>query len=338
MRGLLNPPALVMLMVQVIIASVSVLYKVAVNDGTSISVLTAYRLIFAAAITIPLAFIFERQNRPKLTCKVVFMASLLLNLYFESLALTSATYASAIFNLSPAVTFILAVSFRLERLNFDTAAGMAKVLGTITAAGGAMLLTFLKGVEVKIWTFHINLLHKEKSGTLNGDGGSKLLGIFLGIGSCISYAMWLIIQAKMNREYQGHYSSTALMCLAGAIQATVYALCVEKDLSQWRLCWNIKLLTAAYTGIVGTGINFILITWCVVMRGPLFASVFNPLLLVIVAIVGSLMLDEKLYLGSVIGASLIMIGLYVILWGKNKEMKSDLEITSEIEAVVTSTQ
>jgi hypothetical protein len=60
MRGLLNPPALVMLMVQVIIASVSVLYKVAVNDGTSISVLTAYRLIFAAAITIPLAFIFER--------------------------------------------------------------------------------------------------------------------------------------------------------------------------------------------------------------------------------------------------------------------------------------
>ncbi|WJX16141.1 hypothetical protein P8452_06213 [Trifolium repens] len=316
MRGLLNPPALVMLMVQVIIASVSVLYKVAVNDGTSISVLTAYRLIFAAAITIPLAFIFERQNRPKLT----------------------STYASAIFNLSPAVTFILAVSFRLERLNFDTAAGMAKVLGTITAAGGAMLLTFLKGVEVKIWTFHINLLHKEKSGTLNGDGGSKLLGIFLGIGSCISYAMWLIIQAKMNREYQGHYSSTALMCLAGAIQATVYALCVEKDLSQWRLCWNIKLLTAAYTGIVGTGINFILITWCVVMRGPLFASVFNPLLLVIVAIVGSLMLDEKLYLGSVIGASLIMIGLYVILWGKNKEMKSDLEITSEIEAVVTSTQ
>jgi hypothetical protein len=36
-----------MLMVQVIIASVSVLYKVAINDGTSVSVLTAYRLIFA---------------------------------------------------------------------------------------------------------------------------------------------------------------------------------------------------------------------------------------------------------------------------------------------------
>ncbi|MCH89312.1 WAT1-related protein, partial [Trifolium medium] len=72
------------------------------------------------------------------------------------------------------------------------------------------------------------------------------------------------------------------------------------DLSQWKLGWNFRLLTAAYTGIVGTGINFILVTWCVGMRGPLFASVFNPLLLVIVAIVGSLMLDEKLYLGRYI--------------------------------------
>ncbi|MCH97277.1 Auxin-induced protein 5NG4, partial [Trifolium medium] len=51
----------------VLIASVSVFYKVALNDGMSVSVLTAYRLIFAAATTVPLALVLERQNRPRLT-------------------------------------------------------------------------------------------------------------------------------------------------------------------------------------------------------------------------------------------------------------------------------
>jgi len=50
-------------------------------------------------------------------------------------------------------------------------------------------------------------------------------------------------------------------------------------------------------GIVASGIMVVVIAWCVRMRGPLFASVFNPLLLVLVAIAGSLMLDENLYVG-----------------------------------------
>ncbi|XP_027338079.1 WAT1-related protein At1g25270-like [Abrus precatorius] len=343
-------PALMMLMVQIAFASVNVLYKVAINDGMSVRVLTAYRLIFGAACTVPLALIFERKNRPKLTWRVIFMSffcglfggSLFQNLYFESLALISATFASAVYNLIPAVTFILAVSCGFEKLNMRTSAGKAKVLGTITGIGGAMMLTFLKGIEINIWTFHINLLHeKGPTGALNGDSGSKLLGVFCGLGSCFCFALWLIIQAKMSKEYPSQYSSTALMSLMGAIQSTVFALCVEKDWSQWRLGWNIRLLTAAYSGIVASGIMIVVIAWCVRMRGPLYASVFNPLMLVLVAIAGSLMLDENLYLGSVIGAVLIVIGLYMVLWGKSKEIKrvTHLEITpefQEIEVVVAS--
>ncbi|TKY45375.1 WAT1-related protein [Spatholobus suberectus] len=344
-------PALMMLAAQIAFASVNVLYKLVINDGMSVRILTAYRLIFAAACTIPLALIFERKNRPKLTWRVIFKSffcglfggSLFQNLYFESLALISATFASAVYNLIPAVTFILAVSCGFEKLNFQRAAGKAKVLGTITGVGGAMMLTFLKGVEINIWTFHINLLHKKgPTGTENGDSGSKLLGIFCGLGSCFCFALWLIIQAQMSKEFPSHHTSAALMSSMGAIQATVFALCVEQDWSQWRLGWSIRLLTAAYSGIVASGIMVVVIAWCVRTRGPLYASVFNPLMLVLVAIAGSLMLDENLYLGSVIGAVLIVIGLYMVLWGKNKEMKkvTHLETTpelQEIEVVVTST-
>lgn len=50
-------------------------------------------------------------------------------------------------------------------------------------------------------------------------------------------------------------------------------------------------------GILGSGVMFTLVAWCVRMRGPLFVAVFNPLLLVMVAIAGSFFLDEKLHLG-----------------------------------------
>lgn len=51
---------------------------------------------------------------------------------------------------------------------------------------------------------------------------------------------------------------------------------------------------------MASGLVVIVTAWCIKMRGPLFASVFNPLMLVLVAVAASLMLDEKLYLGRYI--------------------------------------
>lgn len=51
----------------------------------------------------------------------------------------------------------------------------------------------------------------------------------------------------MSKEYPCHYSSTALMSTAGAIQATAFGFCFERDLNQWKLGWNIRLLAVAYS-------------------------------------------------------------------------------------------
>ncbi|KAG5016051.1 hypothetical protein JHK85_022187 [Glycine max] len=281
MKGICNvlhglKPVLLMVLVQIAYTAVNVLFKLAINDGMSVKVATAYRLTFGSAFTVPLALISE--------------------------------------------------SF--ERLNLRVAAGRAKVLGTLLGIGGAMLLTFIKGAEINIWPFHINLMHPDQHqnshvASLNTDSGNnKLLGAICSLASCFSFALWLTIQAKMSKEYPCHYSSTALMSTAGAIQATAFGFCFERDLTQWKLGWNIRLLAVAYSGIVASGIVVIITAWCIQMRGPLFASVFNPLMLVLVAIAGSLMLNENLYVGSVVGAVLIVCGLYMVLWGKSKEMKN----------------
>lgn len=76
LRGLDWKPAMLMVGVQVAYAAVNVLYKLAINDGMSVKVATVYRLAFGSAFTIPLALFSERNNRPKLTWRVLFMAFL----------------------------------------------------------------------------------------------------------------------------------------------------------------------------------------------------------------------------------------------------------------------
>ncbi|KAF6163661.1 hypothetical protein GIB67_036121 [Kingdonia uniflora] len=322
-------PMLVMMVVQFSFAGVNVFYKLAINDGMSMRVMVAYRYIFATVVIGPIAFFVERNIRPKLTWMVVFQAflcglfggTLVQNLYVASLHLTSATFASAMCNLIPAVTFIMAMACGLEKLGIRHTGGKAKVLGTLIGIGGAMLLTFYKGIEIKIWSTDALHIHNSQGGGHTIDSSNRLWGAFLALCSCLSFSTWLIIQTKMSARYPCCMSSTILMCSMGAIQATVYALCVDQDMALWKLGWNIRLLSVSFSGVMGSGLTVALIAWCVNVRGPVFVSVFNPLMLVLVAIAGAVLLDERLHLGTILGAALIVFGLYMVLWGKANEMK-----------------
>ncbi|KAL6345979.1 hypothetical protein AAG906_025259 [Vitis piasezkii] len=324
-------PTIAMVMIQITFGGIHVLYKLAKNDGMSMKIMIAYRMIFATASMVPLALILERNSRPRLTGRIFFLGfilgmfggSLTHNLYVESLVLTSATFVAAMTNLTPALTFIMAIILRMERLAIRTDAGKAKVLGTILSIGGAMIFTFYKGIGINVWTTNINLLHHHAMTTSKQTSAKEALGALLGVGSGVSIAIWMIIQAKLSKVYPP-YSATALTSICASIQSVAYAMCTE-EWAAWKLGWNIRLLTVVYTviccitGVIGSGLMIALMAWVARMRGALFISSFYPLLLIIVAIVGSLMLDELLHLGSILGAVLIILGLYSVLWGKGKE-------------------
>ncbi|KAI4318782.1 hypothetical protein MLD38_032449 [Melastoma candidum] len=327
LHGLKSP--FMMVLVQVALAISNILYKLAASRGMSLKIIVAYRLVLATAFLGPIAFFYERKIRPRLTPKVLiqsffcglFGGSLGQGLYLESLALTSATYASAMLNLIPSVTFVLAVLFGLERLSIRRVDGKAKVIGTLLGLGGAMLLTFYKGVEIHLYTSHVNLLNVHHPGDARAQHHNMLLGSILAVGCCLSTSVWLIIQTKMSKEYPCQLSSTAMMSFMGAIQGGIYALVRERDLNQWKLHWNVGLLTVVFAGIISSGFCITLMTWCVRLRGPLFVSMFSPLMLVVLALTTPALLGEKLYLGSVIGAGLIICGLYSVLWGQGRERK-----------------
>ncbi|KAF5952042.1 hypothetical protein HYC85_009986 [Camellia sinensis] len=233
----------------------------------------------------------------------------------------------------------------MERLGLGTMIGKAKVAGTLMCTGGAMLLMFYKGAELNIWSTNVHLFHKGGHvASPHPHDRNDMVGILLILSCCISTATGLIVQAKMIQDYPCVYSSTALTTTMATIQAIGYALCIDRDWSKWKLGWNLRLLTVSYAGIVACGVTFTLMAWCVQIKGPLFVSVFSPVLLVFVAIAGSLLLDEKLHLGSVLGAVVIVCELYMVLWGKSKELKripqlmpsKSSEESEHVDVIVTS--
>lgn len=254
--------------------------------------------------------------------------------------LTSATFATAMTNLIPAITFVLAVIFRYERLAIRSFSGQAKLAGTLLGVGGAMLLTLYKGADITPWDSHVDLLHRHAPAAV-GTATATVMGSVLVIGSCFFYALWLILQARLSREYPFHYSSTALMCLMSTLQSVAFALCYDRDPAQWRLAFDVRLLSVLYSGVLASGVMLVVLSWCVKRRGPLFASVFNPLMLLVVAVLSSLLLGERLHLGSALGAVLIVLGLYFVLWGKGRETsttKVDVDDNGPLQLVVVQPQ
>ncbi|XP_013694763.1 uncharacterized protein LOC106398800 [Brassica napus] len=79
----------------------------------------------------------------------------------------------------------------------------------------------------------INLLPGSSTGHVTFLASNhRVLGACLALISCFSYAIWIIIQAKMSETFQCHYASTGLMSLMAFFQSTIYALYVERDWTQ----------------------------------------------------------------------------------------------------------
>lgn len=50
-------------------------------------------------------------------------------------------------------------------------------------------------------------------------------------------------------------------------------------------------------GVVGSGLCYVGMAWCVEQRGPVFTSAFTPLIQIFVATVGFFILHERIYPG-----------------------------------------
>ncbi|KAL1535013.1 WAT1-related protein [Salvia divinorum] len=317
---------LLMVLVQLGYAGMNIVSKVAMNSGMQPVVHVAYRQLFATLAIAPFAYFVERNKRPKMTLPILFqiflcsICGVTVNqiTYFVGLKNSTPTIACALSNINPAVTFIMAVPFGLEKIGVKSKAGQAKIVGTTLCVGGALFLSIYSGPVVNIGQSIIHWRYAEKTGSTNTH-----LNLVLGpcnlILSAVSWAIYLIIQTKVSEKYNAPFSSSAIMCAMASVQCVAMAFAMDHKLSAWSLTPYIRLISSIYSGVICSALAFCVMSWCIERKGPLYVSVFSPLLLVIVAIVSWALLDEKLYVGTVVGSVLIVLGLYGVLWGKNRE-------------------
>ncbi|KAG6714751.1 hypothetical protein I3842_05G217500 [Carya illinoinensis] len=155
-------PYLLMVAMQFGLAGSTYIFSmVSLNHGMSRYVFIVYRNAIAALVLGPFALLLYRKTRPKMTYPVLMQIAvlgvleLLLDQGFTYLAMkyTSASFASAIMNAVPSVTFIIAVILRLERVKIKEVQGQAKVIGTVLTLAGALLMTLYRGPAIDpIWS------------------------------------------------------------------------------------------------------------------------------------------------------------------------------------------
>ncbi|CAN0897294.1 WAT1-related protein At1g09380 [Linum grandiflorum] len=303
-------PMIAMVLVQIGYAGMNVMAKMAMNSGMKPLVLVAYRQLFATASLAPFAFYLERKTIPEISGRLlwnIFLCSLTgvtgnQVLYFIGLQLSTPTIGCALTNVLPALTFILAVIFRQESVGIKRISGQAKVAGTAACVGGAMLLSFYHGHVIKIPESSIHLVHGQDTSsgasTSTGSGSNVFFGPLLILGSALSWALWFVLQARVSSSFPAPYTSTWLMCFMGSLQCLVIALGPNHELEQWSLRSPDRLFAALYAGIVCSALAFSLTTWSIQRKGALYVSVFNPLLLIVVAVLSWAVLGEKLFLGT----------------------------------------
>ncbi|KAL4179253.1 hypothetical protein AMTRI_Chr13g86360 [Amborella trichopoda] len=125
--------------------------------------------------------------------------------------------------------------------------------------------------------------------------------------------------APVLKKYPARISVTSFTCFFGVIQFLIIAAFVEADAQHWIIQSKEELFTILYAGFVASGIAFSVQIWCIDRGGPMFVAVYQPVQTIAVAIMASMSLGDQLYTGGIVGAILIVVGLYSVLRGKSKE-------------------
>ncbi|KAL0457010.1 UNVERIFIED_CONTAM: WAT1-related protein [Sesamum latifolium] len=241
--------------------------------------------------------------------------SLTINMYFTSLKFTSSTLVACMVNTIASLTFILAVILRMEIVNARSPRGIAKILGTVVSLAGVMTMTLYKGPALQ--NIGHGIIHIK--GSTAAVHKNWLQGSILAVASCITWSAWYIMQAYTLKRYPAQLSLTTWMNLVGAAQSAVYTVIVQHKKEAWTIGFDIDLWSTLYGGVVVSGIIIFIQLWCTEAKGPVFVTMFNPLSTILVALLAYFVLGEKLYVGSILGGVIVIMGLYLLLWGKEHD-------------------
>lgn len=169
--------------------------------------------------------------------------------------------------------------WRMETLELRRRSGMAKLTGIIVCLGGVATLAFYKGPQLMLWSKQFHHHHDLNKYPVHhvSSGKEWIKGCFLMLSSNVCWAFWLIMQvikwilmqtrwwsqrvlgwdvtwlillaygqAKIIKEYPSKLLLTTIQCFLSALQSFLIAIPFARDLNEWKLGWNVQLVSVAY--------------------------------------------------------------------------------------------
>ncbi|BAT96782.1 hypothetical protein VIGAN_09008200 [Vigna angularis var. angularis] len=236
-------------------------------------------------------------------------------------------------NLVPAVTFVIATCAGMEKVNIRSWRSIAKIVGTVICVSGAVSIALLKGPKL----LNAESLPSKSITMASSQADNWLLGCLFLTACCCSWSIWLILMVPASKSHPDPLSFSAWMCFMATLQSTLVALVLEQDPLAWKINSLLEFGSAMYAGVMGSAVTFFIQAWCISLAGPLFSAMFNPLMVVIVTILAPLLLHEQVYFGSLIGSIAVIIGLYIVLWGKAEEVVV-LNVKTDSESMLNPTE
>ncbi|XP_022896249.1 WAT1-related protein At1g43650-like isoform X1 [Olea europaea var. sylvestris] len=295
-----------MVVVQIAYGVSNIIMKLALQKGLNPIVFVVYRHLIAILVLSPFAYIFERKTRPTLSFRMAMKIFLLssmgttvhLNLYYTGLEYTSPTVGSALSNVMPSLTTLIAVVLGMETKKLGSNRGKAKLFGTLVCIGGSLIFTFCKGKRL-FTSFKQKPLVQlyDTEGESRNHKENWVKGALLILISEVALSARIILQATVYKIYPALFSLNVLICIFASLQSSILTMFWARNPHLWKLDWNIQLLAIVYCGVVISALVYWLQTWCISKKGRVFAAMFSPLILVIVGIFSAIVFAERLYLG-----------------------------------------
>ncbi|XP_044494430.1 WAT1-related protein At4g15540-like [Mangifera indica] len=312
-------------MVTVILTQVSDMevIKAAMSKGLNKYVIIVYvNALCTILFLLCSLLIYSTSERPPLNssilCKLFLLSVIGISAQifgFVGLQYSSPTLGTAMLNLTPAFTFILAITFRIEKVNWRSKSSQAKSLGAVVSIAGAFVVTLYRGPPIIIKTVSGSFSPLQ---SLSPQSSWILGGIFLAAEAFL-HSAWYNLQASILKKFPSVLIIMFYHFFFRTILSMAYSLIVVTDLTAWKLRPDMAALAILYSAVVGTGFRLGLMTWCLSRTGPLYVSMFKPLGILFSVVMDIVFLGDPLRLGSLIGALIIVTGFYAVMWGKLKE-------------------
>ncbi|KAJ1432724.1 EamA domain [Sesbania bispinosa] len=319
------------------------LFKAATLRGMSYHVFVVYAYAVAAIVLLPAPF-FSRRSRvlPPLSfpilCKIGLLGLIGCSsqiMGYTGINFSSPTLASAISNLVPAFTFLFAIFFRMENVAIRSSSSQAKVLGTVVSISGAFVVTLYKGPAIIIAHRPSISLFPQSINTLKSVDRSWAIGGLLLTAEYILVPLWYIVQVQIMKVYPDELTVVFFYNLCVTIMAAIVGVITETNTSAWKIRPDTALASIVCSGIFGSFLNNAVHTCVLRIKGPVYVAMFKPLSIAIAVAMGVMFLGDTLHLGSLVGAAIISIGFYTVMWGKATEEVDDVDVPSQESSTTT---